>query len=1071
VTDDSHTPADDAAAPPSAVANDVGAPEARPDLPTFGVQQQEGAPGSGVITLRGLPGAPPGETIELGFAGANNHSPAIGHATSDAGRVSRIGIVWIESPAGDTSGIGAVMLQRLSVDAGVHSIDWAALAAAANDNVTQVTDLSGIGAIGSSPTVAELATGGACVAWIGSDGQVHGRLYPPAHVDAGVPDDPAYAAINAALDDLGPVGEAPDGARRLQVSELRPGTLAVMWLALAQGGTVLRGNLFVAPADTNLDSHEQGWTQHAIPDARLPHDFAGPFSVALAGHDVDAGLEVSCPGASGTVALTLLDRGCAGSARSMLQAAASDLPAGPSALGAARKAAGAPAAPDDYATADPDAPSHGSRSEPAPRSAGEESPAGIVLTAAATPGQNEMAPNVASVGEGFAVAWQEPGVTDQVRQLKVGLYDAHGAQMGPEILVADDAVAGDEMADISALEDGLVAVYVDASEDALVVKAYGSDGAQIGQEAIVARGDAGAIVETALAANAADELAVVYRQQHGDADSGEAGYGSIMLQRYCLATVDGAAGLVELGGDGDTSALELAAGRAPEVIGAGGGFVIAWVESNGARETVKGVILDRDGAEVQRIDLSDLLGDAGVAEGAEPTLLDAGGGSFLLSWLQPDNDGGQVLMAALYRETAPGIWLAPDAAIPLKAFAETPHDYAVSVSPGADGPVINVIWEEDRSGPGGHKAVYSQSYDLDGGQLGDPTRIARGDAGNHGPPDEGGSLAAAALGDGQVVIVAHQGSEGDQDLFAHLIVTPADDESDGSGHPGQSDTDGSRTFITRVGEETAINPLADALGSGLGISHINGVPITTASPVDVGFGWVQLREDGWLTVTPDAGYKGRIEFDYVVAGMADGQGENGQVVVDVGADAAPAVVMLRNQVTAVAEDVSTASALKVADIAMTDGELGTDGLSLTGLDASMFEIVGSALYLKEGIALDFETKPTLSVEILAIHADGPDDGASFTLSVAGAGAAALAAASDLLVFAPGYGGTAVEHPLVDLSSIRHGIFQELMDAAALTQDGDNVVITLNPDDPGDLQKIVLKGAALASLGDVDFKYS
>jgi hypothetical protein len=46
-----------------------------------------------------------------------------------------------------------------------------------------------------------------------------------------------------------------------------------------------------------------------------------------------------------------------------------------------------------------------------------------------------------------------------------------------------------------------------------------------------------------------------------------------------------------------------------------------------------------------------------------------------------------------------------------------------------------------------------------------------------------------------------------------------------------------------------------------------------------------------------------------------------------------------------------------------------------------------------------------------------------------------------------------------------------MDAAALTQDGDNVVITLNPDDPGDLQKIVLKGAALAALGDVDFKFS
>ena len=83
------------------------------------------------------------------------------------------------------------------------------------------------------------------------------------------------------------------------------------------------------------------------------------------------------------------------------------------------------------------------------------------------------------------------------------------------------------------------------------------------------------------------------------------------------------------------------------------------------------------------------------------------------------------------------------------------------------------------------------------------------------------------------------------------------------------------------------------------------------------------------------------------AGVLNGEDPEGHVVVDVGADAAPAVVTLRNQVTAVAEDVSTASALKVADIAMADGELGTDGLSLTGLDAGMFEIVGNAVRMRK----------------------------------------------------------------------------------------------------------------------------
>jgi hypothetical protein len=77
----------------------------------------------------------------------------------------------------------------------------------------------------------------------------------------------------------------------------------------------------------------------------------------------------------------------------------------------------------------------------------------------------------------------------------------------------------------------------------------------------------------------------------------------------------------------------------------------------------------------------------------------------------------------------------------------------------------------------------------------------------------------------------------------------------------------------------------------------------------------------------------------------------------------------------------------------------------------------------------------------------------------------------MLVFAPGYGETVVDHPIIDLASVRYATFQELMDAGALTQEGDNVVITLNPDDPADLQKIVLKGAALAALGDADFKFS
>jgi hypothetical protein len=367
-------------------------------------------------------------------------------------------------------------------------------------------------------------------------------------------------------------------------------------------------------------------------------------------------------------------------------------------------------------------------------------------------------------------------------------------------------------------------------------------------------------------------------------------------------------------------------------------------------------------------------------------------------------------------------------------------------------------------GPGRHEGAYSERYDHNGRPSGDATMDARGDATTGELQRERGSLAAAGLDNSQVVGLAHRGSGVDHDLLPQPVAPTVGPDS--GGNSDATGMDSSCIITTRVGEETAVNPLVNAVDPGRGISHINGLPITMASPVDVGFGWVQLREDGWLTVTPDVGYRGRISFHYSATGTAGGQDMQGHVLVDVGADAAPAAVALRNKITAVAEDVSTASALKVADVAMTDCELGTDGLSLTGLDASMFEIVDSALYLKQGIDLDFDAKPTLSVEILAPHADGPDEGASFTLDVAGAGASALAVATDMFVFAPSCVDMTGAHPLIDLSSIRNAVFQELMDAGALIQEGDNVVITLSPDDSADLHRIILKGDAVP-LGDTD----
>ena len=65
------------------------------------------------------------------------------------------------------------------------------------------------------------------------------------------------------------------------------------------------------------------------------------------------------------------------------------------------------------------------------------------------------------------------------------------------------------------------------------------------------------------------------------------------------------------------------------------------------------------------------------------------------------------------------------------------------------------------------------------------------------------------------------------------------------------------------------------------------------------------------------------------------------------------------------ENTSTASHLLVANIVITDDNHGSNTLSLTGTDAKYFEIADSALYVKAGVVLDFETQPTyqLSVQV------------------------------------------------------------------------------------------------------------
>jgi autotransporter-associated beta strand protein len=93
---------------------------------------------------------------------------------------------------------------------------------------------------------------------------------------------------------------------------------------------------------------------------------------------------------------------------------------------------------------------------------------------------------------------------------------------------------------------------------------------------------------------------------------------------------------------------------------------------------------------------------------------------------------------------------------------------------------------------------------------------------------------------------------------------------------------------------------------------------------------------------------------------------------------------VNNNTFRIAENTSTVNRIKIADIAITDDQLGTNTLSLSGADVSSFELDGTSLFLRSGVVLDFETKTNynlvVSVDDVTVG-NTPDVINNFTLIV------------------------------------------------------------------------------------------
>ena len=160
---------------------------------------------------------------------------------------------------------------------------------------------------------------------------------------------------------------------------------------------------------------------------------------------------------------------------------------------------------------------------------------------------------------------------------------------------------------------------------------------------------------------------------------------------------------------------------------------------------------------------------------------------------------------------------------------------------------------------------------------------------------------------------------------------------------------GAITFLRNTG--TTTDPVfVEVTGAG---NPLPGVDATHPGPV-----FADLNGDGFIDVVVGTGGGGLSTFlNAPPAGMP--------ITVNVTAENdAPTAVVLTNTTASLAENTSTATRIKVADIVVTDVDAtGGNLLAVVGDDAALFEIDGSELFLKAGTALNFESQSAYSVAV------------------------------------------------------------------------------------------------------------
>jgi hypothetical protein len=120
--------------------------------------------------------------------------------------------------------------------------------------------------------------------------------------------------------------------------------------------------------------------------------------------------------------------------------------------------------------------------------------------------------------------------------------------------------------------------------------------------------------------------------------------------------------------------------------------------------------------------------------------------------------------------------------------------------------------------------------------------------------------------------------------------------------------------------------------------------------------WSDVLDVADISVRPAAGGEEMVRNGRFAEGLSQWYTLGGQMqLVD--------VPLLSQPVASLPESTSTLSRVKVTDVRFADGSAGTHRVSLSGPDASSFEVDGTSVYVKAGVRLDYEVKRSYSITV------------------------------------------------------------------------------------------------------------